>query len=89
MLFRSEAAAIISSVLRAASNRDSLQDMKSELAKIDLEHRFKLDYAEIIDEDNFEIATNETVRKRALVAGWIDGVRLIDNMAMKRALVRT
>ena len=98
MLFRSnvrlnnegqEAAAIISSVLRAASNRDSLQDMKTELAKIDLEYRFKLDYAEIIDEDNFEIATNETVRKRALVAGWIDGVRLIDNMAMKRALVRT
>ena len=84
-----EAAAIISSVLRAASNRESLQDMKTELAKIDLEHRFKLDYAEIIDEDNFEIATNETVRKRALVAGWIDGVRLIDNMAMKRALVRT
>ena len=44
--------------------------------------------AEIIDEDTFEIATEECVRSRAIVAGWIDGVRLIDNMAMKSALVR-
>ncbi|NDE53533.1 MAG: pantoate--beta-alanine ligase, partial [Actinobacteria bacterium] len=39
-------------------------------------------------EDTFEIATNESLKRRAIVAGWIDGVRLIDNMAMKSALVR-
>lgn len=43
---------------------------------------FKRDYAAIIDEDSFEIATNETRNKRAIIAGWIDGIRLIDNMKM-------
>ena len=43
---------------------------------------FKRDYAAIIDEDSFEIASNETRQKRAIIAGWIDGVRLIDNMKM-------
>lgn len=84
-----EAAEIISRALRAASDRDSLKDMRIELEKVKSESRFTLDYADIIDEDTFEIATDETARKRALVAGWIDGIRLIDNMAMKRALVRS
>lgn len=48
-----------------------------------------LDYAEVIDEENFTVATESTVRKRAIVAGWVEGVRLIDNMAMKRVLVRS
>ena len=43
---------------------------------------FKRDYAAIIDEDSFEIASNETRYKRGIIAGWIDGVRLIDNMKM-------
>ncbi|MEI7540045.1 MAG: pantoate--beta-alanine ligase [Actinomycetes bacterium] len=43
---------------------------------------FKRDYAAIVDEDSFEIATNDTRHKRAIIAGWIDGVRLIDNMKM-------
>ena len=43
---------------------------------------FKRDYAAIIDEDSFEIASNETRQKRAIIAGWIDGIRLIDNMKM-------
>ncbi len=43
---------------------------------------FKRDYAAIIDEDSFEIASNETRHKRGIIAGWIDGVRLIDNMKM-------
>ena len=41
-----------------------------------------LDYAEVIDEDTFDIATESTVKPRAIIAGWINGVRLIDNMAM-------
>jgi pantoate--beta-alanine ligase len=43
---------------------------------------FKQDYATIIDEDTFEIATDEVRNKRGIIAGWIDGVRLIDNMKM-------
>ena len=43
---------------------------------------FKRDYAAIIDEDSFEIASNETRHKRGIIAGWIDGIRLIDNMKM-------
>jgi pantoate--beta-alanine ligase len=43
---------------------------------------FKLDYAEIIDEDNFAIATDSTSKQRAIIAGWLNGVRLIDNMQM-------
>ena len=43
---------------------------------------FKRDYAAIIDEASFEIASNETRHKRGIIAGWIDGVRLIDNMKM-------
>ena len=43
---------------------------------------FKRDYAAIIDEDSFEFANDQTRHKRAIIAGWIDGVRLIDNMKM-------
>jgi len=43
---------------------------------------FKKDYATIIDEDTFEIATDHVRNKRGIIAGWIDGVRLIDNMKM-------
>jgi pantoate--beta-alanine ligase len=45
---------------------------------------FLLDYAEIIDEDTFEVATEVTSKPRAIVAGWINGVRLLDNMAMSK-----
>jgi pantoate--beta-alanine ligase len=41
-----------------------------------------MDYAELINENTFEIATNETQNVRAIVAGWINGIRLIDNMFM-------
>jgi pantoate--beta-alanine ligase len=43
---------------------------------------FRCDYAAIIDEENFSLATDLTKHKRAIIAGWIDGVRLIDNMRM-------
>ncbi|CAB4760348.1 unannotated protein [freshwater metagenome] len=43
---------------------------------------FKCDYAVIVDEDDFTEATDMTKHKRAIIAGWIDGVRLIDNMRM-------
>ena len=46
------------------------------------EPAFKCDYAAIIDENSFELASDETKYKRGIIAGWIDGVRLIDNMTM-------
>ena len=49
---------------------------------------FDLDYAEIIDEKDFSKAVDATVNKRAIIAGWLNGVRLIDNMEMKLGAVR-
>lgn len=82
------AAAVISSALRDAAQHASLDEMKSSFDVLAENADFKLDYAEVIDEDTFELATSETPRKRAIVAGWINGVRLIDNMAMARTMVK-
>lgn len=46
------------------------------------EPKFEKDYATIIDEKDFSPANDETLLKRAIIAGWVDGVRLIDNMPM-------
>ena len=46
------------------------------------EESFTLDYAEIINEENFEIAQQGDANKRAIIAGWVNGIRLIDNMPM-------
>jgi pantoate--beta-alanine ligase len=43
---------------------------------------FSLDYLEQIDEQSFNLATPETKNKRLIIAGWVNQVRLIDNMAM-------
>jgi pantoate--beta-alanine ligase len=43
------------------------------------EPKFILDYVEVIDADTFEIATSETSKRRTIIAGWVDGVRLLDN----------
>jgi pantoate--beta-alanine ligase len=44
------------------------------------EPNFKLDYLEIIDENTFLKADKNTQNKRAIIAGWINQIRLIDNM---------
>jgi pantoate--beta-alanine ligase len=44
---------------------------------------FQLDYADFIDEVDFTHAHSGTQNARAIVAGWINGVRLIDNMRME------
>ena len=46
---------------------------------------FKLDYLEIIDEDTFLKADKNSTKKRVIVAGWIDQIRLIDNMPIPQA----
>ena len=67
---------MINRALRA-SNRDEM------LALLAEEPGFKLDYAEIIDEESFQVAGAQTRLRRGIVAGWVNGVRLIDNMPMR------
>lgn len=57
------------------AGRDSLREV------LDSEPAWKTDYATVINPENFkeELAT----RQRAIVAGWIGGVRLIDNMELR------
>jgi len=77
---------------RALSAAAAAQDLKTaqgalrEVAKSQSE--FTLDYAEIVDEIDFSKANDATQNKRAIIAGWLNGVRLIDNMAMKLGVRR-
>jgi pantoate--beta-alanine ligase len=66
-------------IYRALTESKSEAELKAILAT---EPRFILDYAEYIDEESFKPAEPHTQRVRAIVAGWINGVRLIDNMPM-------
>jgi pantoate--beta-alanine ligase len=50
--------------------------------KLSAQPLFTLDYADFIDEESFLPADAETIHTRAIVAGWINEVRLIDNMRM-------
>lgn len=50
------------------------------------EPAFKLDYAEIIDEKTFQLASASTKNKRAIIAGWVNGVRLLDNAVVESNL---
>jgi pantoate--beta-alanine ligase len=71
-----KSALVINRALRASS-RDEMVAVLAE------EPGFKLDYAEIIDEESFQIADSETRLRRGIVAGWVNGVRLIDNMPLR------
>ena len=77
------AALIIYKALEAAKNSANLTEARNHLHEVCLtQPLFKLDYAEIIDEKDFSIATDSTLNPRAIIAGWLNGVRLIDNMQM-------
>ena len=80
VLYRALTAAALSSDLDAA--RTALQSVAGS------QEGFSLDYAEIIDEQDFSKAIDATQNKRAIIAGWLNGVRLIDNMEMKLGDVR-
>ena len=73
------ASAIISRALRQSSSEEELRQILAS------EKEFTLDYADYIDEKTFQPPTHSTQFTRAIVAGWINGVRLLDNMAVKRA----
>jgi len=77
------AALIIYSALSAAMNSSNVSEARNVMHKVCVtQPLFKLDYAEVIDEKDFSIATDSTLNPRAIIAGWLNGVRLIDNMQM-------
>jgi len=70
-------ALIISKALRTGNS----EGMHRTLAT---EPNFQVDYAVVIDEESFELALPGTIAPRGIIAGWVNGVRLIDNMPMGR-----
>ena len=84
-----EQAQVLYRALNAAANSADLSAAQAALTTVaKSEAGFTLDYAEIIDEKDFSRAVDATVNKRAIIAGWLNGVRLIDNMEMKLGAVR-
>ena len=84
-----EQAKVIYRALNAAANSADLLAAQAALTTVaNSEAGFTLDYAEIIDEKDFSRAIDTTANKRAIIAGWLNGVRLIDNMEMKLGVVR-
>jgi len=79
-----QVALVISRALINASRMESLEMMQQQLDQtLASELGFTCEYAVIIDEKDFSLATQKTVTPmRALIAGWVNGVRLIDNMPM-------
>jgi pantoate--beta-alanine ligase len=71
------AARIISKALRDSHSQEELR------AILATEPLFTLDYADYIDERTFLPPTDLTQSTRAIVAGWVNGIRLLDNMPVK------
>ncbi len=69
----------IAEVIYRALSQPTIEQMRSEISK---EPDFKLDYLEVIDETTFEMAKSDTKNKRAIIAGWVNQLRLIDNIPM-------
>ena len=78
-----QSALVIHRALAAAKLAPTVEIAQEVLnSTLSTELRFEKDYATIIDEKDFSLANDETQLKRAIIAGWIEGVRLIDNMPM-------
>jgi len=77
--FTAEGRAAATVISRALSTSKTEAELRAALSA---EPLFTLDYADFIDEESFALASPQTVHVRAIVAGWINEVRLIDNMQM-------
>jgi len=66
-------------IISKSLNENSIAEMQKVLTA---EPGFTLDYLEIIDEETFLPATSDSKNKRAIIAGWVNGVRLLDNKRM-------
>ncbi len=71
------AARIISKALREAKNESQLREILA------TEEAFTLDYADYIDEKTFLPPAEGAQFTRAIVAGWVNSIRLLDNMPVK------
>jgi len=69
----------VAQVIYQALTQNNIDDARKLLEKVD---GFSLDYLEAIDEQSFNLATPDAKNKRLIIAGWVNQVRLIDNMAM-------
>jgi pantoate--beta-alanine ligase len=69
----------VAQVIYQALAQNNIEDARELIKKVD---GFSLDYLELVDEESFTLATPETINKRLIIAGWVNQVRLIDNMAM-------
>ncbi len=69
----------VAQVIYQALTQNNIDDARKLLEKVD---GFSLDYLEAIDEQSFKLATPDAKNKRLIIAGWVNQVRLIDNMAM-------
>ena len=69
----------VAQVIYQALTQNNIENARELLKKVD---GFSLDYLEEIDEHSFTLANSETRNKRLIIAGWVNQVRLIDNMAM-------
>ena len=69
----------VAQVIYQALAQSNIEDARELIKKVD---GFSLDYLELVDEESFTLATPETRNKRLIIAGWVNQVRLIDNMAM-------
>ena len=69
----------VAQVVYQALTQNNIEDARAFMKKVD---GFSLDYLELIDEQSFTLATPDTKNKRLIIAGWVNQVRLIDNMAM-------
>ncbi|MFM6940410.1 MAG: pantoate--beta-alanine ligase [Candidatus Planktophila sp.] len=74
------ASRVISKALRESTSENQLREILA------TEPALTVDYADYIDEKTFKTPTSATEFTRAIVAGWINGVRLLDNMAVKSEL---
>ena len=69
-----KSALVISKALREGG-----QDLAEIKRILNSDSGFTLDYAEVIDAKTFERANADTSIKRVIIAGWVEGVRLLDN----------
>ncbi len=78
-----DAALVIYRALIAAAQEKNIDLARTVVMEVlRSEEAFTLDYAEIINESNFGKASQNDESKRAIIAGWVNGIRLIDNMPM-------
>lgn len=80
-----KAAEVIYKALLAAKDSERAREAMERVLRS--EPSFEIDYAEVIDESTFEILEDSnqdrSIARRALIAGWVEGVRLIDTLALK------